>query len=215
MWQYTNYNELYHWGILGMKWGIRRYQNKDGTLTPAGRKRIKKLQDEYKTITRTKTNQKKLEDAEAKLKMEKKEDHGDKELKPGLPKLARDLTDDELKQQVNRLMLERSYLDLNKQIATLNPKQVSAAKKAVSYIGKSVILPAVTIAGKNALTAYLDKTAKKTLGLSVDTGSSLDGIKKQHLALALERDKLKFKEELRLVKEAEEERTRSKRGGST
>lgn len=32
-------NELYHWGIKGMKWGVRRYQNKDGTLTPAGKMR--------------------------------------------------------------------------------------------------------------------------------------------------------------------------------
>ena len=32
-------NELYHWGVKGMKWGVRRYQNKDGTLTAAGRKR--------------------------------------------------------------------------------------------------------------------------------------------------------------------------------
>ena len=32
-------NELYHFGIKGQKWGIRRYQNEDGTLTAAGRER--------------------------------------------------------------------------------------------------------------------------------------------------------------------------------
>ena len=33
-------NELYHWGVKGMKWGVRRYQNYDGTLTNAGRRRL-------------------------------------------------------------------------------------------------------------------------------------------------------------------------------
>ena len=31
--------ELYHWGIKGQKWGVRRYQNEDGTLTESGKAR--------------------------------------------------------------------------------------------------------------------------------------------------------------------------------
>lgn len=36
---FVSTDELHHSGIKGMKWGVRRYQNKDGTLTDAGKKR--------------------------------------------------------------------------------------------------------------------------------------------------------------------------------
>ena len=40
--------ELYHHGVKGMKWGVRRYRNKDGSLTKAGKKRISKDSKIYK-----------------------------------------------------------------------------------------------------------------------------------------------------------------------
>lgn len=39
--------ELYHHGILGQKWGVRRYQNEDGSLTPAGYKRLMKADQKW------------------------------------------------------------------------------------------------------------------------------------------------------------------------
>lgn len=39
---FLSLDDLCHWGIKGMKWGVRRYQNEDGTLTEAGRRRLEK-----------------------------------------------------------------------------------------------------------------------------------------------------------------------------
>ena len=63
MWQYNNTNELYHFGVKGMRWGLRRYQNEDGSLTPAGKKRYGKMSNDklqktlYKQVKKARADQ--------------------------------------------------------------------------------------------------------------------------------------------------------------
>lgn len=54
MQSYNYSDELYHHGIKGMRWGVRRYQNKDGSLTPAGKKRYDDSDDKQKISTKKK-----------------------------------------------------------------------------------------------------------------------------------------------------------------
>lgn len=44
---FKKYSELYHHGIKGQKWGVRRFQNEDGTLTPLGKQKLHDLNEEY------------------------------------------------------------------------------------------------------------------------------------------------------------------------
>lgn len=51
-------DQIWRWGVKGMKWGIRRYQNKDGTLTEAGEKRYKRdvtANDKKKTASKARS----------------------------------------------------------------------------------------------------------------------------------------------------------------
>lgn len=134
--------ELYHWGIKGMKWGERRYQNKDGTLTAAGRKRY--ARDAYEkgyanvdnTGVRYKVSGKKNKREELRVEADRyvREDlERSKRLVDDSTNMARNaknltdsisraskkpkmdlskMTDQEMRNQINRAMLERQYNDM-------------------------------------------------------------------------------------------------------
>lgn len=75
--------ELYHYGIKGMKWGVRRYQNKDGTRTAAGKKRERMSADDRV-----------------------------KEQRKIAVKNRRTMSDADLDKQINRLKKEKQFKEL-------------------------------------------------------------------------------------------------------
>lgn len=153
-------NELTHWGVVGMKWGIRRYQNKDGSLTPAGKKRYNKEMAKLKEEEKIAKNKLKTQAKFDKLEEKRKEVEALKSGKP-LPKATqntskpsvKDMSDEELRQVVNRMLLEQQY---NK----MKPEQVSAGKKFVDKVAKDVIVPAATEVGKEVFKNALKKGVK-------------------------------------------------------
>lgn len=126
---------LIHHGIKGQKWGVRRYQNKDGSLTPSGRKRVAKLESQYMALTG-----RKIKNQSAKQK----------------PKTIEERTK-ELQSQKAYLQTQKDILDLNRQIASLKPETRSAGRKFIEknapVIGK-IVWDSV---GKNTVQKVIDK----------------------------------------------------------
>lgn len=103
--------ELYHHGIKGQKWGIRRFQNEDGTYTNAGKERRN-------------TSDSKPKDKSSNLPRQRGVFH-------------KRLTNEELQTRIERLKLEKEYLNLKRE--TIGP-------------GKSFVLDVLTSIGKKSLT---------------------------------------------------------------
>lgn len=150
-------NNLQHWGVKGMRWGFRRYQNADGSLTPAGKKRydkeMGKLKEEAKVLrnkARTKSKMDKLEAQRKKVEELRDKDKADKAKKEERPaeKPKKEKTnykmmsEDELRDKIARLELEKKYRELSTQSVESVKKQPSKfvviAKESVEKAGKNI-----------------------------------------------------------------------------
>ena len=157
-------DELYHYGRKGMKWG----QHIFGKVKEAGSKVGRGIATGASKAGKGIANAARKRKAEKQLEKLKK-------------KPIKDLNDEELKERINRLQLEKQAFDLQRGMSSLDQKHISTGKKLLTEAGNSVLKPALIDAGKAALTKYF----RKQFGVDTsDVTNTLDLLKKEGKKLA-------------------------------
>ena len=127
-----NADELKHYGIKGMKWGVRRFQNKDGSLTADGRKRYGS--EDLKSMQKQVNQGKNVVDGVKKTRAKAAERQTEKKIRDDLSKMS----DQELRDIVNRLNMEERYMQVMKSRDVVTGK--SKVDKILDYAGTALTI---------------------------------------------------------------------------
>ena len=132
-------NELYHHGVKGMKWGVRKTPVRSSS--GATRKRKSNTLSLFKKKTRNASVVKSS---------------------PTQTKSVKDMSDDELRRRIERVRLEQQYQQLN-------PKTVSRGQRIAKRVMNNVIVPAAEDLGKQVVKSFMATSINKALSLEGDS----------------------------------------------